>query len=115
LTVKVGDKAPKFTLPSQKGEEIILSQFFRKKNVVLDFYPKDESRGCTKEACEFRDKYEAFKDLDAEIIRVSSDYVESYESFALKHNLPLILLGNKDKKARKLDDAPSTFSVSSEK
>lgn len=78
MTVKVGDKAPDFTLPSQKGEEIALSQFFGKKNIVLYFYPKDETRECTNEACEFRDKYEVFKDLSAEVIGVSSDYVKSH-------------------------------------
>lgn len=109
MAVKIGDKAPDFTLPSQKGESITLSQFFGKKNVVLYFYPKDETRGCTKEACEFRDKYEVFKDLGAEVIGVSSDPVESHESFAIKHNLPFILLSDKDQKVRKLYGVPSTF------
>jgi peroxiredoxin Q/BCP len=108
LAVKVGDKAPDFTLPSQKGESVTLSQFVGK-NVVLYFYPKDETRGCTKEACEFRDKYEVFKDLGAEVIGVSSDPVESHESFAAKHNLPFILLSDKDQKVRKLYGVPSTF------
>jgi len=66
--VKVGDKAPDFTLPSNTGENVTLSSFFSKKNVVLFFYPKDESRGCTKEACAFRDSYEVFKDLGAEVL-----------------------------------------------
>jgi peroxiredoxin Q/BCP len=109
LAVKVGDKAPDFSLPSQRGEEFSLSQFFGKKNVVLYFYPKDETRGCTKEACEFRDKYEVFKDLGAEVVGVSSDDVESHESFAAKHNLPFILLSDKDKKVRKLYGVPSTY------
>jgi peroxiredoxin Q/BCP len=111
LKVKVGDKAPDFTLPSQKGENITLSQFLGKKNVVLYFYPKDESRGCTREACEFRDKYEVFKDLGAEVIGVSSDDVESHESFTAKHNLPFILLSDNDKKVRELYGVPSTFGV----
>ncbi len=111
VTVKVGDKAPDFTLISQKGEMISLSQFFGKKNVVLYFYPKDETRGCTKEACEFRDKYEVFKDLGAEVVGVSSDDMESHESFATKYDLPFILLSDKDKKIRKLYGVPSTFGV----
>jgi peroxiredoxin Q/BCP len=111
LKVKVGDEAPDFTLPSQKGENITLSQFLGKKNVVLYFYPKDESRGCTREACEFRDKYEVFKDLGAEVIGVSSDDVESHESFTAKHNLPFILLSDNDKKVRELYGVPSTFGV----
>jgi peroxiredoxin Q/BCP len=111
LKVKVGNKAPDFTLPSQKGENITLSQFLGRKNVVLYFYPKDESRGCTREACEFRDKYEVFKDLGAEVIGVSSDDVESHESFTAKHNLPFILLSDNDKKVRELYGVPSTFGV----
>jgi peroxiredoxin Q/BCP len=111
MKVKIGEKAPNFTLTSQKGENVTLSQFLGKKNVVLYFYPKDESRGCTREACEFRDKYEVFKDLGAEVIGVSSDDVESHESFTIKHNLPYILLSDKDKKVRKLYGVPSTFGV----
>lgn len=111
MKVKVGDKAPDFTLLSQKGESVTLSQFFGKKNVVVYFYPKDETRGCTREACEFRDKYEVFKDLAAEVIGVSSDDVESHESFAIKHNLPFILLSDKNKSIRALYGVPSTFGV----
>lgn len=75
--VKVGDRAPDFTLPSNSGENLTLSQFFGKKSIVLYFYPKDESSGCTKEACAFRDSYEVFKELGAEVIGVSSQDVES--------------------------------------
>ena len=109
--VKVGDKAPDFTLPSQTGENITLSKFFRKKNIVLYFYPKDESQGCTREACTFRDNYEVFKDLGAEVIGVSSQDVESHKSFASHHNLPFILLSDKDNKVRKLYGVPSTLGV----
>jgi len=109
--VKVGDKAPDFTLPSQTGEKVTLSQFFGKKNIVLYFYPKDESRGCTKEACTFRDNYEVFKDLGAEVIGVSSQSVESHKSFASHHNLPFILLSDKDNQVRRLYGVPSTFGV----
>jgi peroxiredoxin Q/BCP len=109
VKIKVGDKAPDFTLLSQKGENVTLSQFFGKKNVVLYFYPKDETRGCTREACEFRDKYEVFKDLGAEVIGVSSHDVESHESFAIKHKLPFILSRHKGKNVRKLYGVPSTF------
>lgn len=111
MRVKVRDKAPDFTLSSQRGERVTLSQFFGKKNIVLYFYPKDETRGCTREACEFRDKYEVFKDLGAEVIGISSDDVESHESFAIRHNLPFILLSDKDKNVRKLYGVPSTFGV----
>ena len=65
--VKVGDKAPDFTLPSQMGDNVTLSEFFGKKNVVLYFYPKDETPGCTREACTFRDSYEELTRLGAEV------------------------------------------------
>ena len=109
MRVKVGDEAPNFTLPSQKGESVTLSQFFRKKNIVLYFYPKNETRGCTREACKFRDKCEVFKDLGAEVIGVNSDDIESHKSFAIRHNLPFILLSDKDKKVRSLYGVSSTF------
>jgi len=111
LKVKVGDKAPDFTLLSQTGESVTLSQFFGKKNIVLYFYPKDESKGCTRQACEFRDKYEIYTDLGAEVIGVSSDDVKSHKSFASKHNLPFILLSDTKKKIRKLYGVTSTFGV----
>ena len=97
MKVKVGDKAPDFTLLSQTRESVTLSQFFGKKNIVLYFYPKDESKGCTRQACEFRDKYEVYTDLGAEVIGVSSDDVKSHKSFASKHNLPFILLSDTKK------------------
>jgi len=109
--VRVGDKAPDFTLPSQTGENITLSKFFGTKNIVLFFYPKDESRGCTKEACTFRDNYEVFKQLGAEVIGISSQTVESHQSFASHHNLPFILLSDKDGKVRELYGVPSTLGI----
>ena len=109
--MKVGDKAPDFTLLSQTGENVTLSQFFGKKNIVLYFYPKDKSKGCTRQACEFRDKYEVYSDLGAEVIGVSSDDVKSHESFASEHNLPFILLSDTKKKVRKLYGVPSTFGI----
>jgi len=108
-SVKVGDKAPDFTLPSQTGEDVTLSQFFSKKSVVLYFYPKDESSGCTKEACTFRDNYEVFKELRAEVIGVSSQSVESHRSFAAHHRLPFILLSDDGSRVRKLYGVPSTL------
>ena len=111
MKVKVGDKAPDFTLLSQTGENITLSQFFGQKNIVLYFYPKDKSKGCTRQACEFRDKYEIYTDLGAEVIGVSSDDVKSHESFANEHNLPFILLSDTKKKIRKLYGVTSTFGI----
>jgi peroxiredoxin Q/BCP len=111
MQVKVGDKAPDFTLLSQTGESITLSDLIGKKNIVLYFYPKDESKGCTRQACAFRDKYEVFTDLGAEVIGISSDDVKSHESFADKYNLPFILLSDEKKKVRKLYGVKSTFGV----
>jgi peroxiredoxin Q/BCP len=111
MQVKVGDKAPDFTLLSQTGESVTLSDLIGKKNIVLYFYPKDESKGCTRQACAFRDKYEVFTDLGAEVIGISSDDVKSHESFADKYNLPFILLSDEKKKVRKLYGVKSTFGV----
>jgi peroxiredoxin Q/BCP len=111
LTVKVGDKAPDFTLPSQMGDNVMLSEFFGKKNVVLYFYPKDESPGCTKEACTFRDNYEELTNLGAEVLGVSGQSVESHKSFASHYGLPFILLSDKDNKVRELYGVPSTMGI----
>jgi thioredoxin-dependent peroxiredoxin len=111
LTVKVGDKAPDFTLPSQMGDDVTLSEFFGKKNVVLYFYPKDETTGYTKEACTFRDNYEELTKLDAEVIGVSSQSVESHKSFASHYGLPFILLSDEGKNVRELYGVPSNMGI----
>ena len=94
--VKVGDRAPEFRLPSATGNFVSLSDFIDKKNFVLYFYPKDDSPGCTKEACSFRDSYSAFKQLDAEVIGISSDSQSSHEKFASNEQLPFPLLSDPD-------------------
>jgi peroxiredoxin Q/BCP len=111
MKLKVGDKAPDFTLLSQTGESITLSDLIGKKNIVLYFYPKDKSKGCTRQACEFRDKYEVFTDLGAEVIGISSDDVKSHESFANEYSLPFILLSDPNNKVYKLYGIKSTFGV----
>jgi thioredoxin-dependent peroxiredoxin len=111
LTVKVGDKAPDFTLPSQMGDNVKLSEFLGKKNVVLYFYPKDESIGCTKEACTFRDSYEELTKLGAEVLGVSGQSVESHKSFASHYGLPFILLSDQGNKVRELYGVPSTMGL----
>jgi peroxiredoxin Q/BCP len=111
MGVKVGDRAPDFTLPSQMGDNVTLSEFFGKKNVVLYFYPKDESRGCTKEACSFRDSYDVFTSLGAEVLGVSSQSIESHKSFATHYGLPFILLSDVDHKVRQLYGVPSTLGI----
>jgi peroxiredoxin Q/BCP len=111
MEVKVGDKAPDFTLPSQMGDNVTLSEFFDKKNIVLYFYPKDESRGCTKEACSFRDSYDVLTSLGAEVLGVSSQSMESHKSFANHYGLPFILLSDVDHKVRHLYGVPSTLGI----
>ena len=108
---KVGSKAPDFSLRSQSEEMVGLKDFLGKRPVVLYFYPKDDTPGCTKEACAFRDEYEKFGRLDAEVIGVSSDSVESHRSFAEKHDLPFTLLSDEEGKVRRLYGVPNTFGV----
>jgi peroxiredoxin Q/BCP len=109
--VEVGSIAPDFTLPSQSGQMVSLKDFVGEKPVVLFFYPKDDTPGCTKEACAFRDDYEGFGKLDAEVIGISSDSVESHRSFAAKHNLPYTLLSDEERKVRKLYSVPNTLGL----
>jgi peroxiredoxin Q/BCP len=111
LAVKVGDKAPDFTLPSQMGDNVTLSEFFGKKTIVLYFYPKDESRGCTAEACTFRDSYQELTNLGAEVIGISGQSIESHKPFATHYGLPFILLSDGDNKVRKLYGVPSTMGM----
>ena len=83
--IGVGDQAPDFALPDGAGKTVRLTDFRGKKAVVLYFYPKDDTPGCTKESCAFRDSYETFTDAGAEVIGVSSDSSESHEKFAAKY------------------------------
>jgi peroxiredoxin Q/BCP len=111
LTINVGDKAPNFTLPSQMGDNVTLSEYLGKKNIVLYFYPKDESPGCTKEACSFRDSYQQLADLGAEVLGVSGQSVESHVSFATHYGLPFILLSDVGNKVRELYGVHSTMGI----
>lgn len=109
MKVKVGDVAPEFKLPSNIGGEVSLSQFRGNKIVVLYFYPKDETMGCTKEACAFRDSYEVFRERGAEVLGVSSDTVDSHKKFAEHHNLSFPLLSDLDGALRKAYGVPPTL------
>jgi peroxiredoxin Q/BCP len=109
--LNVGDKAPDFALPNQSGTMINLRDFIGKKIVVLYFYPKDFTSGCTAEACAFRDSYEVFKDAGAEVIGVSSQSVDSHQRFAQANSLPFILLSDEDGKVRKLYGAASALGL----
>ena len=109
--VQVGDKAPDFTLPSQSGDQVRLYDQLGEHVVVLYFYPKDNTRGCTAEACTFRDSYEDFVAAGAEVIGVSSDSVDKHAAFAGKHELPFTLLSDKGGKVRKLYGTPAVLGV----
>jgi peroxiredoxin Q/BCP len=111
VKLKIGDCAPDFTLQSSTGENISLSQYLGKKNVVLFFYPRDEGPTCCKEAEAFRDNYEAFKVSNAEVIGISAQSVESHKSFANHHNLQYVLLSDADNKVRKLFGVSATLGI----
>jgi len=111
VKVKIGDCAPDFTLQSGTGENISLSQFLGKKNVVLFFYPRDEGPTCCKEAEAFRDNYEAFKESNSEVIGISAQNVESHKSFAKHHKLQYVLLSDADNNVRKLYGVTSTLGI----
>src|SRR5215216_2204880 len=111
MKVKVGSVAPGFTLPSQAGEMVSLEDFIGRKPVVLFFYPKDDSPGCTREVCAFRDDFEEFRKLDAEVIGISSDSVESHRNFAVKHDLSFPLLSDEGGNIRKLYGVSNTLGL----
>ncbi len=93
------------------GDDVTLSEFLGKKNVVLYFYPKDETKGCTKEACTFRDNYEELTNLGSEVIGVSGQSVESHKSFASHYGLPFILLSDEGNNAMELYGVPSSMGI----
>jgi peroxiredoxin Q/BCP len=100
VSVAVGERAPDFTLPALRGGQVSLSDFAGKKNVVLFFYPRDSSPGCTVEACTFRDAYDDFVGAGAEVIGISSDSIDSHAQFASKHGLQMQLLSDGDGQVR---------------
>jgi peroxiredoxin Q/BCP len=111
MTLTAGDKAPNFTLPQSSGETFTLAEVLGRRTVVLFFYPKDDTPGCTVEACTFRDNYQAFVDAGAEVIGVSSDNGASHDEFARKHKLPMTLLTDVGGKVRALYGVRSTLGL----
>src|SRR5689334_18047811 len=97
IKLKPGDKAPDFATLSQEGQTVSLSDF-RGKHVVLYFYPKDDTPGCTKEACGFRDTFGEFGKKGAAVVGVSTDPVKAHAKFVAKYKLPFTLLADEDKK-----------------
>ena len=107
--VKVGSIIPEFSLRDQNGRLFDIRSILGKKKLIIYFYPKDNTSGCTKEACSFRDQYEDFKDAGAEVIGISSDNIESHKKFAAKYRLNFILLSDQDSIVRKQFGVPTNF------
>lgn len=110
-SIGVGATAPDFTKTTQDGHSISLSQFRGEKTVVLYFYPKDETPGCTAEACTFRDNFEDFVEAGAVVIGVSQDSDESHKRFAAHHRLPFLLVSDRDKALQKAYGVPKTMGL----
>lgn len=102
-----GDQLPSFRLKDQNNQLFSIDSIIGKKNIVIYFYPKDETKVCTAEACSFRDNYEQFQNLGCEVIGISSDNVESHKKFSENHNLPFILLSDEQNEVRKLFGVPN--------
>jgi peroxiredoxin Q/BCP len=107
MDLKVGDKIPKFLAKDTNGNDFDSENFIGKKPLVIYFYPKDNTPGCTAQACSFRDQYEDFKDLGAEVIGISGDSIDSHQKFAKQYKLPFVLLSDNYQKIRKLFGVPS--------
>ncbi|TDD76009.1 peroxiredoxin [Flavobacterium caseinilyticum] len=105
--LKVGDTIPHFIAKDTNGNDFDSATVVGHKPLVIYFYPKDNTPGCTAQACSFRDQYEDFKDLGAEVIGISSDNLASHQQFAKRYQLPFILLTDPDKKIRKLFGVPT--------
>jgi len=107
--IEKGSKVPSFTLKDQDGKLFNITAFLGKKNLVIYFYPKDDSPGCTKEACYFRDQFEVFTQADAMIIGISGQSVESHKKFAEKYHLSFTLLSDEGNSVRKLFGVPTNM------
>jgi thioredoxin-dependent peroxiredoxin len=107
--IKIGSTIPSFILPDQNGNLFDINSVLGKKNLVIYFYPKDDSPGCTAQACSFRDQFEVFTEADAVIIGISGQSVASHKEFALKHRLTFTLLSDEGNKIRKQFGVPTNF------
>ncbi|MEO8515222.1 MAG: peroxiredoxin [Flavobacterium sp.] len=102
MALQIGDKLPNFTAKDSRGNDFDTQNYIGQKPLVIYFYPKDNTPGCTTQACSFRDQYEDFTDLGAEVIGISSDSEKSHKQFAEQYRLPFILLSDADKSIRKM-------------
>jgi peroxiredoxin Q/BCP len=111
MALKVGDKLLDFSAKDTNGNLFNSKDYIGKQALVIYFYPKDETKVCTQQACSFRDNYQEFKDLGAEVIGISADSIQSHIKFKSKFNLPFILLSDNDKKLRKLFGVENDFLI----
>jgi peroxiredoxin Q/BCP len=109
MALQVGDTIPHFTAKDTQGATFDSTNYIGKKPLVIYFYPKDNTPGCTAEACSFRDQYEDFLRLGADVIGISSDSVASHQKFTQQYQLPFILLSDSDKKIKKLFGVPAAL------
>lgn len=109
MALKIGDKVPAFEAKNTEGNLFDSQSIIGKMPVVLYFYPKDDTPGCTVQACSFRDQYEDFRTLGAEVIGISSDSFDSHQKFANKYKLPFMLLSDEGKKLRNLFGVPTAL------
>jgi peroxiredoxin Q/BCP len=107
--IQIGDNCPAFSLPDSQGKQIDVNEYLGQKILVLFFYPKDDTPGCTKEACAFRDAYADFMELGCEVFGISSDASQSHQAFQEKHQLPYPLLSDAQKKVRQLFGVPASL------
>lgn len=108
--IEIGDVVPSFTLLDQNGNKFTVNNKLNRP-IVIYFYPKDDTPGCTKEACKFRDDFELFSDLNALVIGISSDSVHSHKKFEEKYNLPFTLLADANNVIRKLFGVPKSMFI----
>lgn len=109
MGLKIGDKLPDFKAKDTNGILFDSKDYIGKQPLVIYFYPKDDTKVCTQQACSFRDSYQDFKDLGAEVIGISSDTIQSHIKFISKFDLPFILLSDTDKRLRKLFGVENDF------
>ncbi len=109
MALKIGDRCPSFSLQNQENQTVRIDDLIGHQLLVIYFYPKDDTPGCTAEACSFRDSFEEFKDLGCEVIGISSDSPEKHKEFATKHRLSFTLLADIKKDVRKLFGVPTNL------
>ncbi len=107
--IAIGDPCPIFQLPNQDGELVDIQTIIGEQNIVIYFYPKDDTRGCTIEACSFRDANQEFLDLGATVIGISADNVDSHKRFSTKYQLNFSLLADQKKEVRNLFGVPASL------